>query len=104
MSSPDSQNSRFTTPNTSPETTDADLNALQNTLNTIRARLNESLVYFDEHFSSFSGTGSTISQQLTERPHQVSPTNTSPSDNDVLQQLGRVRELIDQGVSLANTP
>ena len=65
MSSPEGSGNPYRTPDSSPETTEADLRALELSLSHFRNSLQETARDFDEHFDNFIEFDETVLQQIS---------------------------------------
>ena len=64
MNSTNSSGNSFTTPQSSPETTEADLRSLEYALENFRHHLQDTVQNFNEHFQHFSSQDDNVLQQL----------------------------------------
>ena len=98
MSSPESIENPFRTPDSSPEPTDADLRALENSLNHVRRSLTEPVQNFNDHFQQYSEVSETILERLAQlqssaseeqQNKQVRPTHPSLGNMSGREEPGR---------------
>ena len=81
MSSPESAGNPFTTPNSSPELTEANLRALENSLDHFRQSLDETVQNFNVHFDNFTQVDDCVFEQIQRvqaPPIQVSENQLQP--------------------------